>query len=969
MCGNAYQFNKVCRSLMLFVIMALSPIGCFRSQTKIVINVEAQDESGGPIEGAEVFLGERIIGFTDERGKLSATQNVYGARVTDLVVRKQTGTSYYSEFRQSISIEGKSQEEFGINARMYHVEKAALSSTQSPPPAPVSSETPTIPSSSATSPVVESKEADAKASDAPKSELPSAPIAQIVGVAIPSLEASDSNTRIRPDLKSFEKFKHPERNKLAVNVYVENGKNVLADAHVRYLVEGDTEFTDGCQTNRRGRCAITLGVAPGTEIRLIVSARGFQTQARQIRLTSKMKEKFLLREMQSIDFFTLLPSYGSMHAVPGVEILVEGEKKGVTDRYGHFVLKLTPDFKPDTLVELKSQDMVPDKIKLEDGVAGAGVLSESFRRLKPELPKVALIPAKIMNFSGMDMSAANQKFPVLLKKNLFRRGLMQQRNFIELERAAEFADKTFNQLLVSGWKGLRTNIDFAIEPLVLTNKQSSTVELRVIDSSGSIVAGTVAEIGLDGGDHRQLDQQFALFADRLFESIPFELTIKSASTTHISVSLQEKLKDLVRVGDSIWIYGDSRKSRSEDWQPTQKGSAQIEKIEGLTVSAKISNRTESAEVRPGDYVKIGSLTSSVGSVRELLVTSAQGKTGVARASVYWNEKWLGTTDSDGRFRIPPGISSGQILVVDGRHQPYKSLANFAGTSQMQIILKDRMSYAQIDSEPRGAEVWLSGEKLGKTPLYTAIPSIAESSAELAIKGPNGYRVANQMLKAPVSDIDFTGAKRVSLEKDVLSFARSLIENGQYQEAVSKLEMVSEEHSDFLFAQNEIGKLFLTRLSNPDLAIKAFQRITDSRDVKDFKDPRFTPTFLNLGIAKFVRAKTYQISDTSESARELRSAFDLFRSIAGHVGDFPEDLAEMANHSIGFYTAMSAQKLAEISGSEVEEKVAKDAWKNYASLIARVPPTRDDTKEMQKASDIYLSSLLKSSSNESTEISH
>jgi hypothetical protein len=955
LCKKFYDTSKQRHDLVLLLLLALFSTKCFRHQSTLVVNLEAKDEIGSAIEGAEVFLDGRIMGFTDSRGKLSISREFYGAREMDLLIRKQNGTSYYSDFTHRIKLDGQAQEAFEISARMFHVEKQNAPFVQNQPPSSPSPDSPMQKLSPDAGLAIDQNTTTAEHSEQRMTEATRPVTAEIAKLNIVNIKQDGSIPIVRADADVREKFKHPERKRLSLNIYVDNGRSALANAQVRYLIEGDTEFAEGCKTNARGRCSLNLGVDSGTEVRLIVSSAGYLTQARQIRLTSKMKEKFVLREMNGVDYFALRPSYGGAHAISGVEVFIEGEKKGVTDRYGHFVLKLPPEIKPDSLVELRVQDLVPQKIEFEVSEAKSGVVTNAFRRALPELPRVALAPIKTVAALDRTSPEKNQKLAVLLKKNIFRRGLLQQRNFVEIERSAEFSDKTFGQLLATGWKGLRTNIDFVIEPVVVIGKPSSTIELRAIDPTGTMIAGSAAEINLEGSDHRQLDQQIAYLADRLFEGLPFELTIRTSNSSRISLGLHSKIKDLVRIGDILRIYGDSRKSSGETLQLVEKGTALVEKIDGLVIHAKISQRTESAEVRAGDFAKIGKSpgTTNEASSKEVVVTSALDKSAVDRASIYWNDRWIGTTDSNGRFRVPAGLSSGQLMVVDRHHHAFRSLANFAGNSRMSVALNNRVSFLQVDSEPRGAEVKLGDEILGKTPLNVTVPATMNQSVEIVVKGPTGYRDARQVFSGLIEDIDLTGSKRVSLEKDVLGAVRGMIESEQYQEAIARLESISESHSDYLFAQNEIGKIYLSKLSRPDLALVAFQRVTQSTAAGEFRDSRFTPTYLNQAVAYFMRGQSQLVIDAASALKEFRLAIELMQMVAQRSEDFVEDSREMAKHTIGFYTAMSAQRIAEFSGEDEDKKKSSLAWSHYAALVAQEPPTRDDTKEMKKVAEPYL----------------
>ena len=117
-------------------------------------------------------------------------------------------------------------------------------------------------------------------------------------------------------------------------------------------------------------------------------------------------------------------------------------------------------------------------------------------------------------------------------------------------------------------------------------------------------------------------------------------------------------------------------------------------------------------------------------------------------------------------------------------EPYKQELRTGGSlSKQTIVMPHTMTTLRIDSEPSGARVTVDGRELGSTPLEAPV---AMGFRRVRIEAGGEWRAFDKVLELTRVEENYTGARRIVLEKDVLTEAELLLAGDQVAEVVALL---------------------------------------------------------------------------------------------------------------------------------------------------------------------------------------
>ena len=137
-------------------------------------------------------------------------------------------------------------------------------------------------------------------------------------------------------------------------------------------------------------------------------------------------------------------------------------------------------------------------------------------------------------------------------------------------------------------------------------------------------------------------------------------------------------------------------------------------------------------------------------------------------NIYLNEEWVGSTGADGKAEVSArtGKNYNLVLYRHGYQQVGGKVKVDRNKEVKEFVLNVNNSVFKIDSAPSGADVFVDGDKIGKTPITDGkLVNLGFHTVKVSVGGD--YRDWEEIVEFDKKVEDRTGDRKVILHKDYL----------------------------------------------------------------------------------------------------------------------------------------------------------------------------------------------------------
>ena len=986
--------KKILALLQMLLVHSLF-LAC-QNEAELPLNFVVKDNLGKPLPGAVASVNGRPIGQTDAEGLLNLTVPVAIDSMVRVEVKKASEAYYFAPYFQSLKIGSAPPKSISIDAVLYSVPKLATKDGESSAESDdfssdselVSEKSPVevAPKESVTadtlqtsSPALENPKTDAD----PVAKQPSVPEvvaekAPDTGNEVPAVKQSTEQLQLNPTappvLAQTSPIVYPKnpgkptRGSHIFSIIVKSGKKSLSRAQVSWGNPETEDLKKICTTNKRGRCAVRFEPDTSKDKIFVIKKKGYQTRIIPSRLTDKGKLQVNLTAGMTIDIFAVTRRYQFVKGLAGVDISIDGEKVGTTNRYGQFSFPFKGQ--RDDLIEigLHAREHSPPVFRTDFIASGDLTLVRQFSPKSPPPVRLALLD---LSFAGeLDHRPGEGKYGQTnrILEAATKKFVFSQKPFVEFPKALLY--KTVNQagfemksLVANGWhqSDLKGKLDAIVVPTLVTSGDKEALELAVIGSGGKTMASVASELA-EVDDEATIVENMSRLAAQLSDGFPFEGSVKSVSGKNVLINIGRRDERRLKPENQVNIYGLQVSERGQKQTFGIVASGKIVDVKDAVSNVRLTYQKPRSIIVGGDIVvldrqMISSAPESYRTSRKsrnitFKVAEQVGKVGIGHANVYWNGAWLGSTSPKGTLVASSGNiqGSGILKIIKYGFQPFQQKRSKLKPSE-RILLERTSSYLRVHSEPPNAKVYVDGKQIGQTPLSSSI-SVPSGFIKLELKGVPGYKVYSEVLELEQGTLELVGQRRIALEKDLFSMAQQELSRGDVERALRLLETVKENHSDYLLSQHQLGEIYLTMVDDPVRAAEAFQRVTKAEAVRTFQDKRFIGSHINEAMAIFLIADSVASKSQAIAQAHYGKAIEIFNRVEPFLRFVPASQHEIATHNLQFHRALAYQKLYALSQDNLSLHRAYEKWQEFLSLSGEDNPS-SVFKQYQEHAQVYM----------------
>jgi hypothetical protein len=465
-------------------------------------------------------------------------------------------------------------------------------------------------------------------------------------------------------------------------------------------------------------------------------------------------------------------------------------------------------------------------------------------------------------------------------------------------------------------------------------KEVDAVVFGEIGGSGNDLSVRIQGVDYTGERFYEVEGQVSL---REFLSLSEDIAagIKANFPIEGSIILVDK-KLTVNLGTVNGVREGNRFSGFADfYDEVKKGFAKrrvmrckiVETQESLSVG-ELESVSEGYFLDAGLKIKRVRETGAGGKEVQLTVSALYTDDPVAGANVYADDAWIGQTGDDGTLTIiAPANSTIELFVYKEGYLPGSSAAKVTeGMGPLAVDLQRGESLFTIDSEPRGALVFIDGIFKGTTPLLHQ-PIAVPFGFHLLEVDLGGYKKFKKYVNFKDTETSFVGRNRVVLFWDYFKIAEQRYANNNIYGTISVLQEIPEGHPDHARGLELLGYINLNDLKNYAKAIDYYISVIEIEKTQPETEENLLNHY-NAAQAHLGEAENLLYTDGDAAKVNLYRAIQYFSYVRDRKNRLTggDRIALFQDTLYGL--AVSYQKLSYIMESdELLERVSY-AWSDY-----------------------------------------
>lgn len=882
---------------LAFILFLLSSAGCRYFRSDASIQVHAIDGSGSPLVDANVIIDKTLVGKTDHQGLFRTSLELATGEPILIEVNKPSDKIFYAPYFETIQVQRADANVFKLKATLYGVNKEAEEAEVAAAPAPSVDEA--APEATSETPEVE------ESSDTTLS-VASSDVAAEPTVATPAIPSK------------------------ILTFYVGSGSDLVNGASVFYGDSLHKQWSQGCVTNNKGRCSISIPENQDS-LSLLVRAKGFQSQNRQVSLDEGDKIRFDIKKGRALEFFALT-SVGR-EGIEGIKVSTKGRELCTTDAFGSCMISPDKVNDGDEIV-MESKDWLPSKLS-QTLTAGPQLFLQNYQPLKPQTLRIAVLPLTRYELEGSTLREWEQ--PISNLSEVFSREGVNIVSKDDLESTLLAQNKTLQDLSFQGWNQIP--LDYIVRSTLVNSKQPK-LTVSAIRSDGAVAAAVARDLG-----SKPSAKQVESATFDLLQKLPREGSIIEKVGDDYRINLGNRQG--VQKGETLQVQGQIRRANSESFAFGDIAEAIVTEVGQERSRVHVIDQKAQGKIDVGNRIILLRQINSEGRTTTLTVKSKSDV--LAQAEIYLGNRWLGATGKDGRVQVNELPAQGEIMVLRVGYTP-----KIMGTTQLTtatIELEHDNIPIHVESNPGSALVRMNDRELGRTPLDISIP-FPGRIVKLEVGGVDGYRDSKRSVQLSDAGLSLTGLSAVVLEKDPRQSAEKAIKENRFEDAVAILESIGPDDPSYLISQHQLGEIFLNRLFDPLKAAEAFHRVTSK---VQYTDKRFIGTFINEAVALFQAGEKSAAADRNLAISYWRQAGNILEQTEEQLRYVPADQYNQAVHTLSYYRALSSHKIWVLTQNPDDKALASKQWKDYIQGTALALP-QDKHFSWVKKAEAYFQEL-------------
>ena len=704
-------------------------------------------------------------------------------------------------------------------------------------------------------------------------------------------------------------------------------------------IEGALVKIDGQNlgaTNSAGEIKYNYQGEAGRKVQVEAIKKGYVAWRKSLEIMPGSRIEATIFKPSVLTIRALTEEYGQEKGLAGVSVWIGKSSIGKTDENGSisYVYRGAPG--RSVTVGISAPGHTPSVWK-------AKVVLDGRRSLKRYFYPTALKPIRV-GIYGYSSNAPDEDMTVILRRIEESVGniLYSHMIFLEVPRDTlreniKQAETNIDRITSAGWDNttLIKAVDAVILGSVSRSNRGYTIETKAYTSDGTLVLSQINTARRE----KDVKKVAKKIVNNILAGFPFRATLVSVKDSN-RINMGKSPYGLKKGMEfSLMAPEMAKYGRLKGYRDI--GTIKLRKVGKTSSTGEIIEIKSGVKVVPGLRVVRRALSSREDQAAGSYVTAAvkggvpPDITPLAGVNIYIDRQWAGTTGPAGTVRIPlkVGRNYNLILYKHGYQQYSGRIKAASNKEKKDYILTINNASFKAESAPSGADVFLDGVKVGKTPMTGGLEvSFGFHTVRMTISGD--YRDFEEVVDFSKQEVNFTGSKRIVFVKDYMEQGRKAERIGDFDGAIAAYSSPGIDHPDYSNARFRLAQIYMDEKEDFNSAIREFENMLSLPENQQLIYKQFSIAYTNLGHAYYELGNKLIREDRLGAARNFIKASGNLEKAKQNTRFFPTLYYNEAVHDTYYYLALSYHKLFLLTRKETLLGRADLAWREYFDFFPK-----------------------------------
>jgi hypothetical protein len=689
------------------------------------------------------------------------------------------------------------------------------------------------------------------------------------------------------------------------------------------------------RTDARGEFVYEYKELPATGVDLTVGKTGYAAWRKTGSVEPGQRLEAALSKRVVVSVTALIEEYGQTSGVPGLSVTVDGKEAGKTDSKGSFTYGYDGEPGRKVQIALSAPGYIPSSWKTSVVLEGEVNIQRYFYPTTPKPIRTGVFRF-VGNTPNADLKDVLLQTEEAVAAQLFKYSCFSEVPSKTLQAEVKRSKLSIDKLTAKGWREtpLRRTVDMIVLGSVAKDDRGLLIETKFYASGGKLIHSQLAR----ARGEKDLNSAAKDIVSAVLAKFPFEGTVIAAEDDRYRINLG-KAGYKISKGMEFSLMAPRMDESGKVSGFREIGLLRVKKVDDN------SSWSEAEDIRKGEKVAVGQRA-----VRHVSRDDEEGKNAFILAAkgglppdvsplsgvnIYLNEEWIGSTGADGRAEVPVrlGRKYDVVLYRHGYQQVSDKVRIEKNRDVREFTLTVNNAIFKIDSTPSGADVYVNGEKIGRTPIFDGRPvTLGFHTVQVSLGGD--YRNWEEVVEFASKVEDRTGSRSIVLHKDYLKIGERAEQKGDIDAAVLAYQSAGKDHPDYSEAHHRLAQIYLDEKGDYDQAILEFENVLSLPENQQLIHKQFAVAFTNLGHAYYEKGNALVQRDKEAAARNFATAVQKLQIAKQNTRFFPNLHYHEAVHDTYYYTALAYHKLYLITKKPALLNDANLAWQEYMDFFPK-----------------------------------
>ena len=670
---------------------------------------------------------------------------------------------------------------------------------------------------------------------------------------------------------------------------------------------------------------------PKSGVNLTVTKPGYATWRKTGQVEPGQRLEAALSRRVMVTVSALMEEYGQSSGISGIAVNISNRDVGKTDAKG--ILVYTYDGEPGKKVPLtlSATGYIPETWKTSIVLEGEVHIQRYFYPTTPK-PIRTGVYRFVSNTPNADLKEVLSQTEASVAAQLFKHTCFREVSSETLRADMKEAKLSIEKITAKGWREtpLKKKVDMIILGSVAKDEKGLLIETKFYTSGGKLILSQITR-AKGAGDIGSAAKEIT---NAVLEHFPFEGTVVSSEGEQYRINLGKSGYRIAKGTDFVLMAPRlDQAGKVSGYHET--GRLRVKKTEESGSWTEVEELNKNEKIVVGDRVvrriyREGEEEAS----RNYFTLSAKGGLApdvspLAAVNIYVNNEWLGSTGPDGKAEVPVRINKNFTLMLyrHGYQQVTERIKIEKSKETREFVLAVNNAVFKIDSEPSSADVFLDGDKIGRTPILDGKPvTLGFHTVKVSVGGD--FRDWEEVVEFSKKEESRTGDRKIILPKDFLKIGQRSEQKGDVDGAIQAYKTSEKGHPDFSEAHHRLARIYLDEKGDYESAIKEFENVLSLPENQQLVYKQFSVAFMNLGHAYYEKGNALVQKDKDAAAQNFAKAVHNLQIAKQNTRFFPNVHYDEAVHDTYYYTALSYHKLYLITRKNNILNNANLAWREY-----------------------------------------